>query len=164
MAMLDYTTYDDIRAVLGVSSDELEDSTLSLTVYEYGLSSELRSINRAIPTDHATVAAKSESTWTNEERDFIEVMSLFSTYAVARHLLTSLPLFSPKEISDGKASMVRYSINPYEETIKRVEGMYQRYRDELETVYSAYKVETAPSRPLRTFMSVASPSSDPITG
>ena len=41
MALLTYTTYDDIRAALGVSSDEIEDATLSLSLYELNLTSDL---------------------------------------------------------------------------------------------------------------------------
>lgn len=164
MAMLDYTTYDDIRAVLGVSSDEIEDSTLSLQVYEFGLSSEIRAVSRSLATDVATVIAIAEGSRTTAEAELLEVMSLFATYAVARQLLTSLPLFSPKEISDGKASQTRYATNPYEETIRRVESEFNRFKAELEEVYASYKSTTAQSRVERTYLMVSSPASDPITG
>jgi uncharacterized protein (UPF0335 family) len=164
VALLDYTTYGDIRAVLGVSEDEIEDSTLSLQVYEFGLSSEIRAVSRSLVSDVATVIAKEESTRTATESELLEVMTLFSTYAVARQLLTSLPLFSPKEISDGKASQTRYSINPYEETIRRVETEFNRFKAELEEVYASYKSTTAQARVERTYILVSSPSTDPVTG
>ena len=164
MALLDYTTYDDIRAVLGVSTDEIEDATLSLAVYEYGLASEIRSVSRTLVSDLATVYAIAESSWTDAQRELVEGMSLFCTYSVARQLLTSLPLFSPKEISDGKASTVRYSTNPYEETIRRVENEYVRYKTELDSAYAAVKSSSVTARIDRTFMVVSTPTSDPVTG
>lgn len=164
MALLDYTTYDDIRAILGVSTDELEDGTISLSVYEFGLSSDIRSVSRTLVADHAIVAAIPESSWTDTQREFMEGMSLFCTFSVARQLLTSLPLFSPKELGDGKATQVRYSDNPYKEVIRRVEAGFDKYRLELEAVYAEIKSSSAAARTDRIFMIVSSPTTDPVTG
>jgi uncharacterized protein (UPF0335 family) len=164
VALLDYTTYDDIRAVLGVSSDEIEDTTLSLSVYEFGLASEIRGVSRTLVSDLAAVAAIPEEDWTDPQRELMEGMSLFATYSVAKQLLTSLPLFSPKEQTDGKASLVRYAMNPYEETIRRVEAEYKRFRTELDEIYAAFKSTSASARAVLTLMYVSSPSSDPVTG
>ncbi len=164
MALLDYTTYDDIRAALGVSSDELSDATLSLAVYEYSLASEIRAISRQLASDAATVSAIDEGTRTATEQELVEVMSLFCTYTVARQLLPSLPLFSPKEQSDGKASLSRYSTDPYRETMKRVEQEYARFRADLQAVYADYKATSTTTSTPRVYMVVSSPSSDPVTG
>lgn len=164
MAVLDYTTYDDVRAALGVSEDELEDATLSLSLYEFSLSADIRSVSLTLSADYATVANKDPGARTEDEIVLLESASLFATYSVARHLLTSLPLFSPKEITDGKASAVRYSINPYKDTMDRVESMYSRYRDALTTAYAAYKVTSATTRTVPIFMAVSQPGTDPVTG
>lgn len=165
MAILDYTTYDDIRAVLGVSSEELEDATVSLQVYEFGLSSEIRSVSRTLVSDLATVVASPEAGWTDVQRELVEGMTLFCTYSVARQLLTSLPLFSPKEITDGKASQVRYSTNPYEETIRRVQAEYSRFKTDLDAIYASFKSSTATASTTRILM-IGGPSTsiNPITG
>lgn len=163
MALVDFTTFDDIRAVLGVSGDELEDATLSLAVYEYNLTLELEDISLDLPARYATAAQKDLASQSAVEQRFVQATRLFATYAVAKQLLASLPLFSPKEISDGKASMVRYSVNPYETTIKRVEAQYERFRQRLSDVFGTLtaSTRTSVSRP---YMSAVTPGRDPVTG
>lgn len=164
MAILDCTTYDDIRAALGVSSDELEDATLALSLYEFGLSADLRSLSLTISTDFATVSNIAEDTQSEVEKVFVECMSLFATYSVANQCLTSLPLFSPKEITDGKASVTRYAQNPYKDTMDRVEAAYIKFRDALTTAYAAYKTTARDDRAVIQFMAVIGLSTDPVTG
>lgn len=164
MALQDYTTFEDIRAALGVSEDEIEDATLSLSLYEFSLSADIRSVSLTLTADYATVSSKQPSERTNDEVVLVECMTLFTTYSVAKHLLTSLPLFSPKEVTDGKASVTRYPTNPYKDTMERVESQYVKFRDALLTAYAAYKATTASSRTTRTLLSVSSPSFDPVTG
>lgn len=43
--LIDYTTYDDIRAALGVSSTDLPDAALSLNLYELMLTQEFEAID-----------------------------------------------------------------------------------------------------------------------
>lgn len=164
MAILDYTTYDDIRAALGVSTDELEDATLALSLYEFGFSADLRSVSLGIDADYATVLAIEESSWTSDQRVFVECATLFATYSVAQQCLASLPLFSPKEITDGKASVTRYAQNPYKDTMQRVEAWYNRYRDALITAYAAFKATSRTERTTLVFMASAALSTDPVTG
>ena len=162
MALLTYTTYDDIRAALGVSSDEIEDATLSLSLYELNLTSEFEDISLTLESDYATVAALSSRTAVQDR--FLQATRLFATYAVAFQATTSLPLFSPKDISDGKATVSRYADSPYKEVIKKVEQLYGRYRTKLEAALAANNAESAPSIAARTYMAVSIPDSDPVTG
>jgi hypothetical protein len=162
VALLTYTTYDDIRAALGVSSDEIEDATLSLSLYELNLTSEFEDINLSLESDYATVAALSSRTAVQDR--FLQATRLFATYAVAYQATTSLPLFSPKDISDGKATVSRYADSPYKEVIKKVEQLYGKYRSKLEAALAANNAESAPSIALRTYMAVSIPDSDPVTG
>lgn len=164
MALLDYTTFEDVRAALGVSPDEIEDSTLSLSLYEFSLSAAIRAVSAGLTADFATVDAKVPNTLTSIEEILIECMTLFATYAVARELLTSLPLFSPKEITDGKAAVTRYSINPYKDTMARVEAQYTRYRDALVTAYADYKSTSTTTNVAPVLLFVGQPSFDPVTG
>ena len=50
MPITDYAAYDEIRAVLGVSDEELEDATLALPMYEKLLNMELLDISEDLPT------------------------------------------------------------------------------------------------------------------
>jgi hypothetical protein len=162
VALLTYTTYDDIRAALGVSSDEIEDATLSLSLYELNLTSEFEDIDTSIETDYATVAALSSRTAVQDR--FLQATRLFATYAVAYQATTSLPLFSPKDVTDGKAAFSRYADSPYKEVIKRVEQLYGKYKAKLEAAYAANNAGSAPSITPRPYFNVAVPDSDPVTG
>lgn len=162
MALLTYTTYDDIRAALGVSSDEIEDATLSLALYELNLISEFEDIDLTLESTYATVSALSSRTEVQER--FLQATRLFSTYAVAYQATTSLPLFSPKDISDGKAVVSRYADSPYKEVIKKVEQLYGKYKSRLEAALAANNAGSAPSITPRPYFSVAVPDSDPVTG
>lgn len=170
MALTDFTTFEDIRAALGVSSDELEDDTLNLSLYEFNLKDDLTEVGEeAVPnsdliTDFRTADAKSPGTRTAAETRLVEATRLFSTYVVARQCTSALPLFSPKEQSDGKASLVRYASNPYEHTVREVKALYDKYRGRLITAYTKLKSVTSPTLTARSYFSVVSPTTDPVTG
>jgi hypothetical protein len=162
VALLTYTTYDDIRAALGVSSDEIEDATLSLSLYELNLTSEFEDIGLTLESDYATVAALSSRTAVQDR--FLQATRLFATYAVAYQAATSLPLFSPKDISDGKATVSRYADSPYKEVVKRIEQLYGKYKARLEAAFAANGAVSAPSITPRPYFTVSVPDSDPVTG
>lgn len=156
-----YTTYDDIRAVLGVTTDELSDATLALQLYDDGLKADFEDVSLNLLTTFATVSAATPPL-TAEQGRFLERMRLFATFSVAQQLLTSLPLFSPKTIGDGKAVMERHA-DPLRETVKRVTSGYERWRGKLEQALAAVGTATTATTP-RVYFSVVSPVSDPITG
>lgn len=160
-ALVEFTTFDDIRAALGVSTEELEDATLSLAVYEHNLGLELDKVHEDL-TD-AFLEANSKDSRTKQEERLVRATSLFATYAVALHLTASLPLFSPKEIGDSKAHLTRYTNDPYQVTTQRVADLYERYRSEVSGAYDAI-LSTTKVMPVRSYMRVASGSVDPVTG
>lgn len=170
MALVDYTTFDDIRAALGVSSDELEDATLSLAVYEFNLKAELTDVGEDavagsdILADFKTADEVAPDIRTSQQARLVEGLRLFATYVVAKHLTSALPLFSPKEQHDGKASLVRYAQSPYADTIKSVKALYDRFRTQLVTAYTKFKSLTAAAPTARSYFSVVPSSSDPVTG
>lgn len=164
MALVDYTTFDEVRAALGVSDDELEDTTLSLPVYEYNLKKELRDIQLGILSTFATVQQISEADRTEEQAQLFESVRLFSTYAVARHLCGSLSMFSPKEITDSKSSMVRFSDKTIEETVAQVSLTYQTYRAYVQQALEQIAQGSVAAPQRRRFLGVAGLSVDPVTG
>lgn len=167
MAITDFTTFSDIRASLGVSDDEIEDATLSLELYESNLAAEFDDVTSdagsSLSTAYATVSA---ITSRNEaEERLYRSTRLFSTYTVAKQLCSSLPLFSPKEMTDGKAAMTRYSADPYKETITQVKAQYDKSRRRLVDALKAYVSTTASTGFVpRTSFAVSQPSYDPVTG
>jgi hypothetical protein len=166
VALTDYTSFNDIRAALGVSSEEIEDATLSLDLYEFGLISDLDEVDQGdlIQAEFAAVKLVEEGVRTAAQSKFFRAMTLFCTYSVARELTTSLPLFSPKEHTDGKAAFNRYADNPYKETIAAVRSGYERYKTRLIAAYAGLNPAVATVTSVIPLMTVSSPSSDPVTG
>lgn len=163
MALLDYTTPDAVRAVLGVSDDELEDGTLALELYSNYLQMELEDINLNLPVEYAAVAAIAEGSRTAAQQRFYIATRLFAPYSVANQLGSSLPMFGPKDISDGKATVGRFADSPYRATLEKVKKEYDRLKLRLDEMYAALTSSTVVTTS-RVLMSVSSPSSDPVTG
>lgn len=164
MAIADFTSPDDIRAALGVSATELPDTVVSLPLYENGLAMDLRELHGQFAETFAAALAKDDANRTDGERHLLLAGSLFAIYAVARHLGVTLPMFGPKQISDGRASMVRFSQDPYQRTLERVEALFLKYRQTaLDAVVAVLGAGTDPV-PLRPYLAIVTPSSDPVTG
>ena len=159
MSILDYTTYDGIRAVLGVSTDELEDATLDLEIYDSGLVLDLEDVDLGLSEAYLALPA----TRTATQDRFHRTVRMFAAYSVARQLTASLPMFGPKDISDGKATVTRFADSPYKEVTKRVKEGFDSARTRLEKSYAAL-TSASYTLTIPTFMSVVSPASDPVTG
>lgn len=161
--LVDYTTFDDIRSVLGVSTDELEDTTLALETWDSILLLDLEEVNANLASAYATVVAIASASRTAAQAKFYRATRLFATLAVANSLTASLPMFGPKSISDGKATVSRFADAPYKAVIKSVQGQYEVNRDRVKQAYaelsSSSSVVTA-----RSYLSAASPTVDPVVG
>ena len=155
-----YTTYNDIRAAIGVTDEELEDATLGLNLYAAYLETELEEVNIDLPTTFDTISDL--ATPSTAQARFLQACKLFATYAIAKHLTTSLPIFAAKQVSDGKASMQRFD-NPYRDTVAAVNQQYDKTRNRLTQALAAVGTSTAATASL-VFVAVASPSTDPVTG
>lgn len=155
-----YTTYDDVRAALGVSSDDLEDATLALGIYSSYLTMELEEVKIDLPSTYATIKALVSPT--DVQSRFLQATALFATFAVAKQLCTTLPLFAAKQETDSKASGTRFD-NAYKDTIVSVGKEYSRVRNRLIQCLDAVSSSTT-NKVTRTFFSTISPSSDPIAG
>jgi hypothetical protein len=160
--LLEYTSPEEIRAFLGVSDDEIEDVTILLPVYSTNLEAELRELNTSVITTYQVVHAKAPVDRTSAEEWFHSVMSMFAANSVARQLCTSLPLFAPREIGDGKAHATRWSQDPFLETIRMVKEQYETNRRRLESAYAS-AVTTTTTSTRRVYMARTS-SIDPVTG
>lgn len=156
----DYTTYDDIRAALGVTAKDLPDTTLALDIYSNYLELEMYEVDSTVQTTYETLVV--DPSPTAAESRFIAATRFFAIYCVAKHLTTSLPLFAPRQISDGKATLARFD-NPYRDTIASVHQMYDMAKNRLATALSDIGTAVATKTPL-TYFSIITPSSDPVTG
>ena len=161
MPITDYTSYDQIRAVLGVSLDEITDTTLALEVYDTELDYDLSSLSATLASEYAVIAAKLPVDRTTDETEKYITTRVYSTYSVAKTLLYSLPMFAPQSISDGKAKVSRFSNSPLDMIRQNVIGQYEKWKRTLLGVISGSGSASITSRP---YMDVGIPASDPVTG
>ena len=162
--LADLTTCDEVRAVLGVSDDEIEDRTILLPVYEYNLEAELRGVSATLISHCADVRAKPEAERTDNEKWLLKMAAIFATYAVAKNLTTSLPMFSPKEVSDSKASMARFSQNPYADTIAAILKQFDVAKGRVTEALTAIEVVSARRFKFTPNLMRAAGGTDPVTG
>ncbi len=158
--LTDYTTYNDLRAALGVSSTDLTDEVLSLNLYELILKQEFENIDLTLESTYITTEAL--TTPTAAEMRFLAATDLFATYAVAKHLTASLPMFSFKQLTDGKAQGTRFD-NPYKDTVAYVKSQYDAAKSKLVEAFAAVGTTVTPTV-TKSYFSIVSPSTDPVVG
>lgn len=163
MALLELTTYAEVRAALGVNDIEISDTTLGLELYSSNLSMELDDINIQLQDKYAEVKAIDAAARSAAQKRFYEAVRLFATYTVAKHCCVSLPMFGPKSVSDSKTEVSRFSDSPYKETTKRVENQYSTVRQRVVAALDSLLASTTVKASLNVMM-VSTPSSDPVTG
>lgn len=161
MAMDEYITYAEVRSILGVESEELEDSVLALDLYSSSLLAEIEDVGTGIPAQFVIVAAIEPASRTDAQRRFYDATRNFAAYSVANQLSTSLPMFGPKEISDSKALVSRFTDSPFRDTISNVAKQLSVWRTRLSNAYTDLQ-STVSVVPTRTFMVVSSPTTDPV--
>lgn len=164
MALLDYMTYDDVRAALGVSSDEITDATLSLDLYSNGLDQEIDDISPTLGDEYLVIKDLDLDGMSPIQKSLYKATRLYAVYALARQQLgTALAMFAPKDITDGKTATGRASGATYEETLANVTSYYEGVRKRLVQVYKDFKSEGTTETRMQ-FLGISSPSTDPVTG
>jgi hypothetical protein len=164
MTLTDYVSFEEVRAALGVSEDEIKDATLSLDLYAFNLVSELEGISLTLVEDYAQQKVSPVEGWTPIQVRFHQAVRLFSAYAVAKQATISVPMFAPKEQTDGKASLGRWAQDPYKPMIASVLKQYEVFKVKLEAAYGAIQTTVSPTTVDRPYMSVVAPISDPVLG
>ena len=158
-ALTDFASYDEIRAVLGVSDEELEDGTLALPMYLKLLQMEFSDMEPTLEVQY--LAAKGSASPTAEEQKLVDVVSVFSAYAISKNLLTSMPLFAPKRITDGRAETDRVT-DPFEGVREGVNSTYQSLKARVLIALSNAGTPTTVATQ-RTYFAVAGLAINPIT-
>lgn len=161
--LTDYTTYDDIRSALGVSADEIEDATLALETWDNHLQFKLDDINALLPESYTEIVAISVASRTSTQAKLYRATRLYATLAVADALTASLPLFGPKDISDGKATVSRFADSPYKAVVLKVQSQFEEAKTRLVNAWAELNASSSVRAP-RTYMSTSSPTTDPVTG
>lgn len=163
MALTDYTSYAEIRAVLGVAEDEIDDATLELGVYSLNLLAEFEDISSTLLADYAIVALIDAGDRTALQAKLFNAVQLFAPYAVGKQLASSLPIFSPHSITDGKSGFTRYADSPYKQAIAECLRQYSANRQRLADAYAGF-TSTDTAIPLAPYLTISSPATDPVTG
>lgn len=158
-ALTDFATYDEIRAVLGVSDEELEDSTLALPMYLKILQMEFADMAETLESQYLTIKASPAPTAV--EQKFLDVVSVFSAYAISKNLLTSMPLFAPKRITDGRAETDRVT-DPFEGVKSGVNSTYLTMRARVLIALGLIGTPV-PAATERTYFSAVGLATNPIT-
>lgn len=158
MALTDYTTYEEVRAALGVSAHELKDETLALPIYLTELTEQLREIHPDL--DASYQSAKTAGT---QER-FVSLVQMYCAYAVAQHALGRIEMFAPRVIKDARAEMERAE-NPFKQLREDVASMLGRLRTRLLAAYAEVNPAAPVSPPVARVIAINVPLGvDPVTG
>lgn len=161
MILLDFMSYDEPRAVLGVSPEELEDVTLELPIYAKQLSMELETTHPGLVSLYAeTKALPSPSP---QEQKLLDVVSVYAAYAISQILLTSASLFAPKRITEGKAETDRIA-DPFQDVRDGVALALITLKIRVLAAVAAMGQEVAVAAPARTYFAAAPLATDPVTG
>lgn len=167
MALTDYTTYAIIRGILGVASTEITDTVLAQPTWELQFELEMEDIDQgdgAVLTEYAAIVAIEAGSRTADQTRFYNLVNLLAAYSVARQLLTSVDMFAPKKITDGKAAVERTN-DPYEMLRQGVLAGYKLLKDRLTTLLLVLVPDAnVPAATARTNILSTGLGSDPVTG
>lgn len=160
MALTAYTTYDTVRAVVGLSPKELSDDVLSLPMYEQLLKEDLYSVASELNTTFLALPGGMLSAYEQKLKDQVEV---FAAYSVAEKLLSPAGIFCPQVINDGRASRDT-GADPYANLRVDVPKMLAVLRTRITITLDLLAVTSTVS--VRTYALTGSTglASDPVTG
>jgi hypothetical protein len=119
----DYTSYAEIRAVIGVDALELPDATLGLQTFATALYRTLLSItNSSGETLVALFDAIDPFDMDISEEILYYTIKEYATYVVADACCSGLSMFALKSDSDGKATQSRFSSEAtFKDVVKNVQ-------------------------------------------
>ena len=167
MSLTTYCEFGEVRSALGVNDIELSDVVLGLPVYEMGLIRELNRLSTSLNAAFSAIHPKIPADRTTAEAELHDAVRLFSVYAAAKQVGVSLANFAPKDVGDGKATISRYSGEPFEKVLAGIDDYYNVLRTELRGVYEVFSssatTAAASTRP-STFFIASKRGYDPVTG
>lgn len=159
--LVDFMSYDEPRAILGVSDEELENDTLELPLYMRELSMDLEDLYPGLEQLYLSKTAL--PTKTNTEQKLLDVVQVYAAYATSKTLLTSLSLFAPKQITDGRATTDR-TADPFSSVREGVNSTLEKMKTRVLAAVALVggQVTVAP-KVIRTYFGVAALATNPVT-
>lgn len=158
-----WTTPEEVRALLGIQPADISDASLLLPIYSVGLEADIRDINIRILAEFDRILGipykSGDQDW------FLAVAKSFAVHSVARQVLTALPLAALRDMGDGKSLDARFAGDPYKETAQRLEAAYAVAKARLVPALQTVTPSVSSTLGLtQSYMAVSSPSYDPVTG
>jgi hypothetical protein len=161
MATTDLTTSSAVRAVLGVSEQELPDDVLQEPIYTTLLTEDLRAIHPQIIADFATVAVIEVKT--DDQERFFDLVQMYSAYHIAKRCLGAVGMFAPGIIKDARSELQRTG-DPYKQLRADILATLPTLKVRMRGAYARINpAAVAPTPAERLRVLVATPVS-PITG
>ena len=117
-----FTRCDEVRAVLGVDSQELPDATIGLSVYISALYRALVSFTDSSDKNLLTYFNSFDLQHMSDEDTLLYyTIKEYATYVVAETCGSSISMFALKSESDGKATQTRFSSDAtFQDVLKRI--------------------------------------------
>lgn len=160
--LTEYTTYEEIRAVLGVADEELEDAVLAQPLFERQLILDLDDINTGLVDQFKTISAIDYATRSTAQKRFFDLVQLYSAYAIGKSLLTSLPYFAELRMQDGRGHKERVK-DPFQLTQAGVLAGCESLRLKLSAAFVALFGGDTVTRTIRTMVVGVGIAKDPVT-
>lgn len=155
-------TTDSVRAVLGVSAQELPDAVLTNPIYATQLREDMLDMHAQMVADFATISALTNAT--SDQERFLDLAQAYAAYNVANQCLTGLPMFAPQTIKDEKSELTRND-DFYERLREDVGAVLAKLASRLRRAYAAVNVGAPVAAPVTpVFAAAVGLSADPVTG
>ena len=156
----DYTSYAEIRAVIGVDALELPDATLGLQTFATALYRTLLSItNSSGETLVALFDAIDPFDMDMSEEILYYTIKEYATYVVADACCSGLSMFALKSDSDGKATQSRFSSEAtFKDVVKNVQQRLASLTGALDQMLGGTTAYAIPG------LTRVSPATDVVTG
>jgi hypothetical protein len=122
-----YTNTDEIRAIIGVTPNEVKDTALGNMMLEKRLLSDLYSW---LPTHAAVYDAGAASGATDAEENAQRNLQIYSAYFCASHV-DFFQLSIPASIGDGKNILKRFEGIDFDELSAKLRGVAEQYKAEI---------------------------------
>ena len=160
ITVTDYTSYAEIRAVIGVDALELPDATLGLQTFATALYRTLLSItNSSGETLVALFDAINPLDMDVSEEILYYTIKEYATYVVADACCSGLSMFALKSDSDGKATQSRFSSEAtFKDVVKNVQQRLASLTGALDQMLGGATTYSIPG------LTRVSPATDVVTG
>ena len=163
MAITTYTTYAEVRGMLGVSATDINDTVLAQSSWSTLLDEALLDVSSVTSSLYATIALIAEGSRTATQQRYYNMVRLYASVAVAKELLTSLPMFSTQRLTDGKAEFDRFA-DAYKDVRDSILGLLPALRTKLVAMVKVLDPAATTYSPVAaTFTSNVALGTDPVT-